>query len=454
VTTTTETPQLGTSSLSGRLAGWVARARETLPQGRTLPEATWRRRHRALLRLLWLHVPIVLAYGLAGDSSLLHAVAESAIIAAIAGAATFVGHNREAGAALVSIGLLTCSAVLIHLSGGFIELHFHFFVMVVALTLYEDWIPFLAAIAYVALHHGVMGTIDAQSVYNHPEAQAHPWRWALIHAGFILAAATAAVAAWRLNEEVREHHRQAEARAREAERAQAAAVRELERSNADLQQFAYVASHDLQEPLRTVAGFMQLLQQRYEGKLDSDADEFIGFAVDGAKRMQTLIDDLLTWSRVGSAELRCVPVDLNAVVAPVLQALHGPIERARATVEVEHLPRVLGDDRQLGQLLQNLISNGVKFSRNGHAPLVRVQARRSGGRWVISVVDNGVGLDREQRARAFKMFTRLHHEHASEGTGIGLAICQRIVERHSGEIWIDDGIDGGTAVRFTVADAA
>jgi signal transduction histidine kinase len=431
----------------------VVRARDTLPRGRTLPDATWQRRHKALLRLLWLHVPIVLAYGLAGDSPIGEVLVESAIVAVLGAAATLVGNNREAGAALVSVGLMTCSAVLIHLSGGYIELHFHFFVMVVALTLYEDWVPFLVAIAYVAIHHGLMGTIDPDGVYNHPAAQAHPWRWALIHAGFILAAAVAAVAAWRLNEEVREEHRQAEARAREAERAQAAAVRELERSNADLQQFAYVASHDLQEPLRTVAGFIQLLQQRYGERLDSDADEFIGYAVDGAKRMQTLIDDLLSWSRVGSAELRRERVDLNGVVADVLQSLHGPIERAEANVHVEHMPQVLGDERQLGQLLQNLVSNGVKFSRNGNAPVVRVQSRRRGGRWLVSVIDNGIGLDAEQRQRAFKMFTRLHHEHASQGTGIGLAICQRIVERHGGEIWMDDGDDGGTAVCFTLPDA-
>jgi signal transduction histidine kinase len=404
--------------------------------------------------VLWLHVPVVLAYGLAGDSSVGHALVETALVAAIATAASLVGSNRDAAATLVSIGLLTCSAVLIHLSGGFIELHFHFFVVVVALTLYEDWIPFLVAIAYVALHHGVMGTIDPSGVYNHVEAQQHPWRWAFIHAGFILAAAAAAVATWRLNEDVREEHRMAEARAREAERAQEATVRELKRSNADLQQFAYVASHDLQEPLRTVAGFMQLIQHRYQGHLDADADEFIDFAVGGAKRMQTLIDDLLSWSRVGSAELRPTSVDLGAVAADVVQALRDPIGRAGADVRIEPLPAVTGDERQLAQLLQNLISNGVKFAREGHAPVVRVQAQRDERGWVVSVLDNGVGLAAEQRERAFKMFTRLHHEHASEGTGIGLAICERIVQRHGGEIWIDDGEPAGSAFRFTLPDAS
>jgi signal transduction histidine kinase len=432
-------------------AAWLERARDTLPRGRTLPERAWQRRHRWLLTLLWLHVPVVLAYGLTADVSLGHALAEAGLVAAIAGAASLVGHNRDIAATLVSVGLLTCSAVLIHLSGGFIELHFHFFVVVVALTLYEDWIPFLVAIAYVALHHGLMGTIDPSGVYNHDDAQTHPWRWALIHAGFILAAAAAAVATWRLNEDVRDEHRTAETRAREAERAQAAAVAELQRSNADLQQFAYVASHDLQEPLRTVAGFMQLIQQRYKGRLDDDADEFIDFAVGGAKRMQSLIDDLLSWSRVGSAELRPEPVALDVVVADVLGALHEAIERADASITVDWLPTVRGDARQLSQLLQNLVSNGVKFAREDRPPVVHVQAERRPGSWVISVVDNGIGLAAADRERAFGMFTRLHH--SADGTGIGLAICQRIVERHGGEIWIDDGMHGGSAFRFALPDA-
>jgi signal transduction histidine kinase len=434
----------------GRLRDPTARIRGLLPRGRTLPEAAWLRRHRALLALLWLHVPIVLTYGLASDVSTWHALAETAPIAILAGAATLASAHRKVAMTLVSLGLLTASGVLIHLSGGFIELHFHFFVVVVALTLYEDWIPFLVAVAYVALHHGVMGTIDPDGVYNHIEAQQHPWRWALIHAGFILAAAAAAVVAWRLNEDVRVEHQWAEQRAREAERVQHETVLELERSNADLQQFAYVASHDLQEPLRTVAGFMQLLQQRYAGKLDAEADELIDFAVGGAKRMQALIDDLLSWSRVGSAELRRDPVDLGAVAADAISALHAPIERAGAEVHVGALPHVVGDGRQLGQLLQNLVSNAVKFGRDDRPPVVRVHARRRPGRWIVSVVDNGVGLDPEQRAQAFKMFSRLHHRHASEGTGIGLAICERIVERHGGEMWIDDGEDGGSAFRFTL----
>ncbi len=434
----------------GRFSEWTARFRAVLPQGRTLPETEWLRRHRALLSLLWLHVPIVLTFGLASDVSTLHAFTEATPVAVLAAAATLVKGQRIAAMTLVSFGLLTSSAVLIHLSGGVIELHFHFFVVVVALTLYEDWIPFLAAVAYVAIHHGVAGTLDPGSVYNHADAQQHPWRWALIHAGFIMAAAAAAVATWRLNEDVRQEHRLAEARAREAEHVQTETVRELERSNADLQQFAYVASHDLQEPLRTVAGFMQLLQQRYGGQLDEDADEFIDFAVSGAKRMQALIDDLLTWSRVGSAELRPTWVDLGATAEDAVRSLHAHIEKSRAEVHVDTLPNIVGDQRQLGQLLQNLISNGVKFARDDRPPVVRVHARREPGRWVVSVIDNGVGVDAAQREQAFKMFTRLHHRHASDGTGIGLAICERIVERHGGEIWIDDGDDGGTAVRFAL----
>jgi signal transduction histidine kinase len=412
-------------------------------------------RHRALLTALWIHVPALFVFGLANHKTVRHMLFEAGIVAAIAATVTFlpiVKANRDASTALVSIGLLTCSAILIHLSGGFIELHFHFFVVVVALTLYEDWVPFLVAAAYVALHHGIMGTIDPKSVYNHPAAQTHPWRWALIHAGFIAAAGAAAVCAWRLNEDIREEHQVALERAIQAERAQAAAVRELERSNADLQQFAYVASHDLSEPLRTVSGFMQLLQRRYGDKLDADAEEFIGYAVSGAQRMQQLIEDLLSWSRVGSAELQVEPVDLESVAADAVLALHAPIERAGADVQLGELPRVEGDGRQLAQLLQNLISNGVKFAHPDRPPVVRLDAERSAGCWLVSVTDNGVGLDPADADRAFKMFSRLHHTDGYQGTGIGLAICQRIVERHGGRIWVERPRGDGSSFRFTLPD--
>ena len=182
---------------------WTARLRSALPEGRTLPDRVWRRRHRALLTLLWLHAAGLAIFAFAQGYGLTHSLQEGGIVALIAAAATAAGTRKRAAATLVSLGLITSSAVLVHLWGGVIEAHFHFFVMIVLLSLYEDWVPFLVAAAYVVLHHGLAGTIDPDSVYNHSAAVAHPWRWAAIHGLFVTGAGVGSVVAWRLNEDVR-----------------------------------------------------------------------------------------------------------------------------------------------------------------------------------------------------------------------------------------------------------
>jgi diguanylate cyclase (GGDEF)-like protein/PAS domain S-box-containing protein len=196
---------------------WLARLRNALPEGRTLPDRVWRRRHRAMLTLLWLHSVGLTVFAFARGFGVLHSLSEGAVVALIATAATLAGERKRAAATLVSFGLITSSAVLVHIWGGVIEAHFHFFVMIVLLSLYEDWLPFLVAAAYVVVHHGVAGAIAPHSVYNHPEAVAHPWRWAAIHGLFVTGAGIASVITWRLNEEVRGETEQAYQRARESE---------------------------------------------------------------------------------------------------------------------------------------------------------------------------------------------------------------------------------------------
>jgi PAS domain S-box-containing protein len=231
------------------------------------------------------------------------------------------------------------------------------------------------------------------------------------------------------------------------------AVEALERSNADLAQFAYVASHDLSEPLRMVSSYLQLLRRRYRGKLDDDADEFIEYAVDGANRMRAMIEDLLAYSRAGRTA-EPVPVDSGMVMADVLSSLAAAIADARAQVEVGHLPTVEGDRLALVQLLQNLVANALKF-RRGPGACVWIGAEEGpGSMWSFSIADDGIGIDAVHRDRVFKMFQRLHEREAYEGTGIGLAICRKIVERHGGQIWIDDREGGGTVFRFTLPSAA
>lgn len=223
---------------------------------------------------------------------------------------------------------------------------------------------------------------------------------------------------------------------------------ELRRSNAELEQFAYVASHDLQEPLRMVASYTELLAQRYRGKLDEKADKYIEYATDGAKRMQQLVMDLLAYSRVGSGGKALDSVRCGPLVEQVLRALAGSIRNAGATVEVGELPVVMADETQLGQVMQNLIANAVKF-RGDEPPRIRVLATREGDAWHFSVADNGIGIDPQYAERVFQMFQRLHERGRFEGSGIGLAIAKRIVERHGGRIWFTS-TGTGTTFHFTL----
>jgi signal transduction histidine kinase len=227
---------------------------------------------------------------------------------------------------------------------------------------------------------------------------------------------------------------------------------ELERSNADLEQFAYVASHDLQEPLRKVLSFGELLERRYAGRLDERGDQYIGFMVDGARRMQALILDLLAFSRVGRRGTAWEPLDAGALVAQACAALSASIEEAGARVDVGDLPAVRGDRSLLVAVFQNLIGNAVKF-RGPEPPVVRIRARRDGDMWRFCCADNGMGIPAEYADRVFVIFQRLHPRDAYEGTGIGLALCRKVVEHHGGRIWLDTGHPAGACFCFTLPDA-
>jgi light-regulated signal transduction histidine kinase (bacteriophytochrome) len=239
---------------------------------------------------------------------------------------------------------------------------------------------------------------------------------------------------------------------KQAEKRLRASAAELERSNRELEQFAYVASHDLQEPLRMVASYTQLLARRYQGKLDADADEFIEFAVEGARRMQELINDLLTYSRVGSRALELRSVEANRIVDRVIGDLGGAIRDSRASVTRDDLPTVQADPTQLEQLFQNLIANAIKFRRSDVAPQVHVSAKRTRAAWSFEVRDNGIGIEQPYLERIFVLFQRLHSRAEYPGTGIGLAICKRIVERHGGMMTVRSQPGQGTVFEFTLPD--
>jgi len=543
-----------------------------VPQGGSLPADVWNKRHRFLLGLTWLYAVVIALVGpVVGytwelsltapfrDGTVLHTVAEGLIVAVFALLASWKGTRRAVRASLVGFGLISSSAILVHLSGGYIELHFHFFVMLVFLALYQDWVPYTLAIVYVAIHHGVVGVLWPQDVYNHAAAFNAPWTWAGIHAFFVLWACVGSMIAWRFNEtafarnklildvagdgiygldaegkitfvnlaaarmlgsdvkdiigkpmdEVVVHtttdgsplpdgtspilltvqdgtacrvtneifcrkdgtsfpvdyvsnpiferdqltgavvaFRDVTHRKR-TEQELAKKAEELARSNAELQHFAYIASHDLQEPLRMVASYVQLLARRYKGKLDADADEFIAFAVDGATRMRTLIDALLAYSRVETKGKEFEPIDCEAILDGTLSTLQAAIEESQAVVTRDPLPTVMADPTQLDQLFQNLIGNGIKF-RGVEPPRIHVSSERNGKEWIFSVRDHGIGIDPQYADRIFVMFQRLHTKGEYPGTGIGLAVCKKIVERHGGRIWVESQPGQGAIFYFTV----
>ena len=230
-------------------------------------------------------------------------------------------------------------------------------------------------------------------------------------------------------------------------------VEELNRSNGELEQFAYIASHDLQEPLRMVASYTQLLSKRYRGRLDSDADEFIGYAVDGASRMQRLIQDLLTYSRVGTRGAELLDTSSEIALREALVNLRSSVHETGAVVTHDPLPHVLADETQLVQLFQNLVSNAIKYQGSG-VPLVHVSAIRDGQRnWSFAVKDNGLGIDPQYFDQIFGMFQRLHGRNEFAGTGVGLAISKKIVERHGGTISVESQPGQGSTFRFSLPGA-
>ncbi|WP_265111691.1 sensor histidine kinase [Halosolutus halophilus] len=254
------------------------------------------------------------------------------------------------------------------------------------------------------------------------------------------------------NEQLNEIQRRLERRNGELTRTQGKledANERLKASNDRLDQFASAAAHDLQEPLRMISRYLGLLDDRYDD-IDDDAEEFIAFAVDGADRMQVMVDDLLTYSRVETNGKPLEPVELDAVLADALTDLQVRIDETDAEITADPLPRVRGDASQLRQVFQNLLSNAIEYSGD-EPPRITVEAERDESEWTISVRDDGIGIDPDERQRVFEMFQRLHAVDEHGGSGMGLALCRRIVVRHDGDIWVDSEPGNGSTFRFTVA---
>ncbi len=223
----------------------------------------------------------------------------------------------------------------------------------------------------------------------------------------------------------------------------------LRRANDDLQQFAYSASHDLQEPIRNVAVYSEIVAKRYHSVLDADGQQFLGFLKEGGRRLATLVNDLLAYTRAGTAELNETPVDSSVVLNHSLASLAEAIRESNGKVTYDALPEVYMGEAHLQQVLQNLIGNALKY-RNENPPLIHVSAVSQGAVWRFSVADNGIGIDPQYKEKIFGVFKRLHHDRTYSGTGIGLAICQRVVERYGGRIWVESEPGKGATFFFTV----
>ncbi len=236
---------------------------------------------------------------------------------------------------------------------------------------------------------------------------------------------------------------------RQRDRLQAAAE-ELRRSNAYLEQFAYATSHDLQEPLRTVTSYVQLLQKRYAGKLDEEADEFIHFTVDATGRMREMIQGLLKFSRVSSQNFKADRVDLNDVLKQVADSLKLVIEEGNASIRYSTMPVVQGDRSMLAQLFQNMIINAIKYRDEQRDPVIEIDVQNSDGAWQFSIADNGIGIPRKYQERIFEVFSRVQSKQDAEGLGIGLALCKRIVFNHGGDIWVRSEEGQGSTFYFTL----
>jgi len=225
---------------------------------------------------------------------------------------------------------------------------------------------------------------------------------------------------------------------------------ELARSNLELQQFAYIASHDLQEPLRAISGFTELLQKRYQGRLDEKADKYIGFITEGSLRMQQMIQDLLAYSRVETQAREFAKTDSQSSLDTALANLRVSIQENHAVITHDPLPEIIAEGEQITSLFQNLVSNAIKYHKPDVTPIIHIGVQKEGNNWQFSVADNGIGIEEKYAERIFKIFQRLHTRDEYPGTGIGLAVCKRIVDRHGGKIWIKSSLGEGTTFYFTI----
>lgn len=430
----------------------IAKLRSLFPDGGSLPEEVWQKRYWFLLGLTWLHALVIALIGpvfgysweisfgaLFRGGTVLHTIFEGSVVGLFAALGSIRSLGRKLQAAAVAIGLMTASATLVHLSGGYIELHFHFFVMLAFLALLQDWLPYILAIAYVGIHHGLVGALWPEDVFNHAAAISAPWTWAGIHAFFILWSCIGSIIAWRLSE-----------KSLDKIKTQAA---ELEEANKLQTEFTAMIAHDLRGPVSTVLNTAELMQAGLFGEVSDDQREWLGKMQITCRTVFDIVSDFLDISKIEAGRLDLIKkrIDIYQLIHASLKS-YTPMATVknisiRSVVE-PNLPEISADERRLEQVLSNLITNAIKFTAAGGA--VEIGACRLNGDIKFWVKDTGEGIPPDEIKDLFAMYrqTTSGRLSKSKGTGLGLVICKKIAEAHGGRISVESGIGEGST--FTV----
>jgi signal transduction histidine kinase len=412
-----------------------------LPRGYSLPPDVWDHRHRVILGLLWLQALGLVVFGRLSGDTLGHSALHGVGVAVFALIGSIGSFNRHVRSSFASVGLVSASATLVHISGGYIEMHFHFFVMVGVLAFYQSWTPFLVAIVFVVIHHGVVGWLAPADVYNHPSAWAHPWTWALIHGVFVLGMSAVSVTAWRLNEIAQSRLRITNG---ELERQ----AQELQRKNTELDQFISSIYHDFRTPLVAAHGIAGTLLDSYGDTLDERGRHFLERMQANVTLMESLTVNLRTLSQVGRGTIPGEPVEFSDIVRDVVAELAEPIEARGVEVVVRGAGTFWGVRRDLRRVFANLLTNAVQYLGSAPAPAVEIGSIVREGILECYVRDNGIGIDPAYHARVFETFQRLQ-DVPGIGAGLGLTIVKKIVESAGGRVWIDSARMQGATFWFT-----
>ncbi len=419
-----------------------------LPHGGSLNQSAWNSRHRGILIILWFHIIAAPAFGLMMGASLPLVVGGGILLLIVTLAIYLPGMPRRAQSGLATLGLVTSSSLLVHMSGGYIEFHFHFFVMMAVIVLYQDWLPFAIGLSYVVADHGIIGMLMPYMVYNHPAAQEHPWTWALIHGGFILAECAALLYFWRINEIAQLQLLESEACTRRAKEA-------AEAANIAKSQFLANMSHEIRTPMNGVLGMTELLRST---PLNDKQRRYVETVFSSGTNLLHLIDDILDLSKIeaGRLELECVPFSLRAILQETVDLYRASAAKKGVSVVMDlsaGIPETFqGDPHRVRQVVANLVSNAIKFTGQGRVQLSVHSLEQHRDVVRITVEDTGIGIPADKHETIFNSFSQADGSTTRKygGTGLGLAIVKQLVRMMGGQVGLSSKPGRGTTVWVTI----